>query len=86
MTNGSNGRIDWRAVALFLAGVVISMTAFYAIEFRRTLTRDEAIQLVEQMRPGPPWVQDRTHVMQRLEADQRMIAELLREMATKCKP
>lgn len=81
-----NGRIDWKTVALFLAGIVVSMVSFYVVEFRRTLTRDEAIQLVDQMRPGPPWVQDRTNVLQRLDEDRRLLRELMREMATKCGP
>lgn len=62
-----NGNGHWKAAAMFLAGLVVAMASFYVAEFRRTLTRDEAVQLIEQMRPSPPWVQDRANVLQRLD-------------------
>lgn len=71
-----NGNGAWKSIALFLAGVVVSMVAFYVVEFHRTITRDEAVQLIEQVRPGPPWVQDRTNVLQRLDEDRGRIVEL----------
>lgn len=70
----------WRPIALFLAGLVVSMASFYVVEFHRTLTRDEAIQLIEQMRPGPPWAQERTYILKRLEDDRITIIELRREI------
>ncbi len=72
MTPGTNGGAC-RPVATFLAGVVLTMIAFYVAEFRRTITRDEAAQLIQDMRPGPPWVQDRTFVMGSLEQHRRAI-------------
>ena len=79
MTFKNGGDVElWRGTALFLGGIVLSMTAFYVAEFRHTVTRDEAQQIVDQMRPGPPWVQDRTNVLQRLDADRAMILELMR--------
>ena len=71
-----NGNGIWKSLALFLAGIVLTMVSFYVAEFRRTLTRDEAIQLIDQMRPGPPWVQDRSNVMQRLSEDRARISDL----------
>ena len=68
---------------MFLAGLVLAMVSFYIAEFRRTITREDAVQIVDQMRPGPPWVQDRTYVMQRLSDDQRTINELRRELASR---
>ena len=66
-------RVDWKNLALFLAGVQITMTAFYVVEFRRTINRDEAVQLIEQMRPGPPWVQDRGYVLKALDEQHKAI-------------
>lgn len=71
-----NGNGFWKATTMFLAGLVLAMTSFYVAEFRRTLTRDEAVQLIEQMRPGPPWVQDRTNILQRVDENRDRIKEL----------
>ncbi len=71
---GTNGGAC-RQLATFLAGIVLTMIAFYVAEFRRTITRDEAAQLIQDLRPGPPWVQDRTFVMGSLDRHQRALEQ-----------
>jgi hypothetical protein len=74
VTNGTNGN-PWKHVATFLAGLVIAMVSFYVAEYRHTITRADAAQLVEDMRPGPPWAQDRAFVMGALEYNRKAVGE-----------
>ena len=75
-TSNSNGNgTAWKPLATFLAGMVLAMVSFYIAEFRKTITREDAAQLIQDMRPGPPWVQDRSYVMQSLDQNRRAINE-----------
>jgi hypothetical protein len=73
-----NGNGHWKTAAVFLAGVVVALLSFYATSVHKMLTREESMQLINDMRPGPPWIQDRGRVMQILDDHQRQIEELRR--------
>lgn len=60
---------------MFLAGLVLAMVSFYVAEFRRTITREEAAQLIQDLRPAPPWAQDRAFVLGSLEQHRLAIGE-----------
>ena len=76
---GPHNGETWRAIAMFLAGLVVAMATFYVAEFKRTITRDEAAQLIEEMRPGPPWAHDRVAVFDRLGRVERDVTECVRQ-------
>lgn len=49
MSSAGGAEQVWRWAAIFLAGVTVSMVAWWMIESRHYVTRDQVVQTVEQV-------------------------------------